>query len=296
MKPATCNLKLVTQKHQQSPMEKRAYYYLVSGLPTLIFEQAKPPFSMLAFREELQYHLHPADYRQVLYLFLPADNRNLLHILQKDTGHWDEQGQYTEEQLEAFVREPETAPAYMRRFIEAYQQEAPLAAGMSWENQLTQLYYDSVLEQTAEGFLFDWFSFERDIHNLKAAFTARRYQLSQQGQLIGDYRLTEAARNSNARDFGLSGEYPFINRLLMLEEEPELLEREEETDILRWNYIDELNTFNYFTIEVLLGYLLKLSILERWSILGPEEGLEAFRGLVRRLEQSFEFPKAFSVS
>ncbi len=276
-------------------IEPRAYYYLVSGLPSLIFEQAKPPFSSLAFREELQYHLHPDDYQLVHFLFLPADNRNLLRILQKDSEHWDGQGQFTLEQMEAAVREPEGLPAYMLRFIEAFQQEAPIAAGMSWENQLTQLYFDYVLAET-QGFLHDWFAFERNLHNLKAAFTARRHHLPLQGQLIGDYTLTEAARNSNARDFGLSGEYPFINRLLMLEDEPDLLEREEETDILRWNYIDELNTFNYFTIEVLLGYLLKLSILERWSPLAPAEGRLAFRSLVGKLEQSFEFPKEFNVS
>ena len=276
-------------------MEKRAYYYLVSGLPDLIFEQAKPPFSMMAFREELQYPLHPLDFQLVQYIFLPADNHNLLKVLQKDTAQWAEKGQFSLEQMEAAVREPEGLPDYMLQFIEAFQQEAPIVAGMSWENQLTQLYFDYVLEAT-QGFLRDWFTFERDLHNLKAAFTARRHHIALQGQLIGDYGLSEAARNSNARDYGLSGEYPFINRLLALEEEPDLLEREEETDILRWNYIDELNTFNYFTIEVLLGYLLKLSILERWSPLSPAEGREAFQSLVHTLEQSFEFPKEFSVS
>ncbi len=276
-------------------MEKRAYYYLVSGLPTLLFEQVKPPFSSLAFREELEYHLHPTDFAQLRYLFLPADNRNLLGLLRKDDFQWDEQGLFQREQIEAALRELEGLPPYMLEFIQAFQQDATLLPGMSWENQLTKLYFDYVLQQS-KGFLQEWFSFERDLHNLKAALSARRHHLSTEGQLIGEYRLSEAARSSNARDFGLSGEYPFIQRLLVLEEDPDLLEREEEVDILRWNYIDELNTFNYFTIEVLLGYMLKLSILERWAALSADGGQQAFSRLVQQLEQSFEFPKEFSVS
>jgi hypothetical protein len=276
-------------------MRENAYYYLIAGLPDLIFEQGKPPFSTAAFLAELEEELVTEDFALVQALFLPADNRNLLGLLEKRDFQWDEHGSYSQAELEAGMRELDGLPAYMLELVEAFQKNAPLQPNMSWENQLTWLYYEAALEQPND-FLREWNDFERDLHNLRAALSARRHRLSLEGQLIGDYRLTSAARASNAQDFGLSQEYPFIQRLLVLEDEPDLREREEEIDILRWNYIDELNTFNYFTIEVLLGYLIKLAILERWATLSPEAGQEAFQRLVRQLEQSFEFPKEFSAS
>lgn len=274
-------------------LEKRAYYYLVAGLPELVLEQAKPPFPAEVFREDIRANLHPDDFRQIDLLFLPIDNRNLLALLAKKSEDWDERGVFPLEFMEADLREPEHLPAYMREFITAYQQDTPLVAGMSWENQLTQRYYDHLLSHS-EGFLHDWVSFERDLRNILAALSARRFGYSLEGQLIGDYPLVDHLRSSHARDFGMAGEYPIIERLLQLEDEDNALEREMGIDRLRWQYIDELNTFNYFTVEVLLGYLLKLQIIARWSPLDNIQGRESFERLVHELEHSFEFPNEFA--
>jgi hypothetical protein len=275
-------------------MEKRQYYYLVAGLPDLVLDQAKLPFSTATFKEELHRHLHPEDYRLVRYLFLPADNRNLLRTLRKEEGEWDESGRYSPDELAAALREPELLPSYMQQFIPAFQQEMPVINGMSWENQLTSLYYDYVLSDT-EGFLHEWFTFERDLRNLLAALSARRNKLSLEGQLIGDYQLTAAIRSSHARDFGVSGEYPYIERLIQWEDN-HWLEREMALDAIRWNYIDELNTFHYFSVEILLGYLIKLFLLERWTPLDRAKGEEDFKRLVGDLEQSFDFPNEFAIA
>ena len=42
---------------------------------------------------------------------------------------------------------------------------------------------------------------------------------------------------------------------------------------------DEINTFNYFAVDVLLGYLIKLIIVERWIALEPHRGREIFQQL-----------------
>jgi hypothetical protein len=47
---------------------------------------------------------------------------------------------------------------------------------------------------------------------------------------------------------------------------------------LTWDEIDRLNLFNYFSIEVVLGYTLKLLIIERWRvILKPDIQLDVSR-------------------
>jgi len=46
---------------------------------------------------------------------------------------------------------------------------------------------------------------------------------------------------------------------------PSLLEAESMLDQARWNYLEELSLGHYFDLELLLVYLQKLLILERWQ-------------------------------
>jgi hypothetical protein len=102
-------------------------------------------------------------------------------------------------------------------------------------------------------------------------------------------------RRSNSRDLGLTSEWPWIERVVQIVEIPDLLAREKAIDQLRWNFLDELNTFNYFSLEVLLAYYIKLGIIERWLKLDKATGEELFRQLLGDLQNSYEFPNEFSV-
>jgi hypothetical protein len=273
-------------------MNQRNYYYLVAGLPDILLEQPKPPFSSLQYREDLRHHLHPDDYRQVELLFLFFDNRNLLHILEKKEGQWDERGNFPIETLDAGIRDGEGLPSYMHRFIQAYQQELPLQPNMSWENQLADLYFEYGI-QHAQGFPHRWITFERDLRNVLAAMSARKQKRSLEGEILGASDISEAIRHYASRDFGLGAEFPIVEKLLQIEEKENLLEKEFDLDKVRWNYIDQLNTFEYFTADILLGYLLKLFMLERWKPLDNADGLALLNNLISHLKTSFEFPKEF---
>lgn len=270
------------------------YYYLVAGLPDLLPEQDKLPFSRLEFREELREHLTPDDFRRLCLLFLPIDNRNLLHLLQKDGVPPHPGGLYTIEQLEEARRDPGLLYPYLHTFLRAYTDDAPLRAGMSWENQLTELYYDSVIAEGGD-FLRAWMLFDRDLRNLLAALNIRRHQLPLEGQLIGHNHVVDAIIHSHAPDFGLSQEYPFVEKLIRLEEEADILQREWEIDHLRWDVIDELNTFHYFSLEVILGFVLRLEMVERWVHLDPDRGAALFRRLVQQLEHNIELSNETSL-
>jgi hypothetical protein len=276
-------------------MNERNYYYLVAGLPDILLEQAKPPFSSIEFREELRYHLHPEDFSLVGFLLLQADNDNLLRALRKDHEHWDQRGSFSADDMESAIRDEEGLPSYMLRFIQAYLQDLPVLPGMSWENQLSHLYYEYALDNTT-GFLNDWFAFDRDLRNVLAALSARKHHLGLEGNILGLHDNAESIRKHNTRDFGLSGELSFLEKLLQIEEEDNLLDKEFALDKLRWQFIDEQNTFHYFTVDVLLGYMLKLYMLERWHPLGDGDGITVFTGLVNQLKNSFEFPKEFVLS
>lgn len=272
-------------------MEKRNYYCLVSGLPDIVLEQSKAPFSLYELLEELRLTLHPRDFDLVELIFLPHDNRNLLHLSLKTDASWDILGKFSREEMEEKLKETGQLPPYMDRFYQAVRQESPIWPGMSWENQLTRLYYDHVLSHT-EGFLHDWFKFEKDLNNILAAWNAREFNLPVEGQLIGENDIIRALGKSHARDFGLSKDLVFVDKLLQALEREDLLERERAVDRIKWHRIDQLNTFHYFTVDTVLGYLLQFLLLDRWLGLDSGRGAQAIQDQIAALEDSFEFSKS----
>lgn len=274
-------------------MNNRSYYYLVAGLPDLTLEQSKLPFAPPEFIELLREMLHPDDFQSVEWLMYPIDHHNLLNLLQKKTSGWKPGGRFYREELEEKIAEQGQVQPYMERFYQAWRNESPIWSQMSWENQLARLYYEAGIKN-AYGFLHDWLIFDQHLRNILAAWNIRTYQLPGEGQIVGQNEVTEAIEKSHARDFGLSGEWPLLDKLFHALEQEDLLEREKAIDRIRWSYIDELNTFHYFDIDVILGYLLKLVILDRWTGLDAEKGKTAIDNLLRDLEIAFEFPAKFS--
>jgi hypothetical protein len=275
-------------------MFERNYYYLVSGLPDIILDQKKITISPDEFRDELQHHLHPDDYRLAGLLFLPADNRNLMELLRKSGKPFDDSGNYSREELEQEIKEPYLTPAYMQRFITAYKSGTPLFDGLSWEDQLTWLYHDYARDCNNE-FLAGWFEFDLNLRNIVAAINMRKHKLRGENYFIGDNTIVRAVKKSSLRDFGLGNDFDPIEKIINIQEIDNLLERERAMDNLRWNYLNEENTFNYFTVEVILAYIIKLKIVQRWLEMDVETGKQMFRKLIEDLETSYEFPREFMI-
>ena len=272
----------------QGLLENRNYYCLISGLPDIVLEQSKAPFTLSELIDELHQSLHPEDFHLVELILLPYENSNLRDLAGRTDAPWHPWGKHSREELEEKLREPGLLPAYQYRFYQAFKGETPLWQGMSWENQLTRLYYDFVMEETS-GFLRAWFSFERSLKNLLVAWNCRAFHLPPEGQLIGDDEVTQALLKSHARDFGLSKDLELVDKVLHALERDDLLEREKAIDRIKWNYLDALNTFNYFSIEVVLGYLLQFLMLDRWLRLDPEKGERIIADRIAELERSYEF-------
>lgn len=276
-------------------MFKRNYYCLIAGLPDILIDQKKIPFSVIELKQELQYQLHPKDYQLVEYLFLPYDNINFLNILQKKEAEFNPLGNYSESFFMDEIKEPENLPGYMKKFLEAYRDENPIHPNLSLENQLTWLYFDFMLEQKNE-FLRDIFTIIRDINNIFAIYNARKFGLNIENQMIGNYELTEAAKKTTSKDFGLASEITPIDEIIGIYENNDILEQEMSIDLLKWRHMNNLNTFNYFTIEFILAYVLEFIIVERWANLDTDQSKKTFRKILTDLENSFQFSKDFNIN
>jgi hypothetical protein len=198
-------------------------------------------------------------------------------------------------ELEQGIREPLFQEEYLNQFIQAFAAETPIHTGMSWEDQLTSLYYHYMTRQSGNIFLSNYYEFDQNIRNIITALNIRKYKLKEKNRFIGDNIVSEALTQSTLKDFGLTGEFPLIESLLHIFEEDDLIKRERAIDQIRWDYLDELNTFNYFTVEVILAQVIKLRMILRWIRLDEPTGRELFRKFIDNLNNSYTFDKEFDI-
>lgn len=276
----------------------KAYYALVAGLPDLILDETRLSLTRLAFRNDLRDQLTAGHYKQIETLFYPYDNENLLNLLNESGAEFNPLGNFSIEELEEEIRVPGTLPGYMGRFIEEFKAGSRLPDGITPANRLTAFMYDSLLdpeEGIRDGFVRQWLSFDRDLRNVLAALACRSLERSPEEELVGSGFVVDSISRGNSGDFGLGRELPWIERVLQLYSGRDLLDREKGLDELRWEFSDEATTFEYFTINKVAAFVVKLGIAERWLALDEETGREMFGRIMRDLETGFEFPAEFSV-
>jgi hypothetical protein len=275
-------------------MFKRNYYYLVAGLPDLLPDEGKLRDGFADLRADIMSNLHPDDEKILKILFLKFDNKNLLNLLTKNNKPFDPQGNFSLDFLETEIKEPEKILPYLRNFIINFKSENPSYPESGWENELENYFYGYLLS-VKNRFLREWFALELNIGNIITALNCRQHNLPCEHELIGNNFVVSAILRSNARDFGLTQDYPEIEFLLNTWENNNMLEREKTIDLMKWQWIDDQTFFHYFTIEKILGFMLQLSIVERWMSLNSKEGEKMVSELLQKLVKSYELPDDFKL-
>ena len=279
------------------------YYCLIAGLPELNFDDQKLPITVAGFKEEAYGQLSEHDKKIFDLFFYRYDNINLLRYLKNRDAVADELGTMGMEEIAAIVRdfrETETPKnpnirAYFRAFIPAYLEDRPLSEGVLWEDQLAGLYYAYAIG-CSNSFVSRWFEFNLNINNILIALAGRKYRFDTSAAIVGDNEIAVALRSSSSRDFGLTGSVDYFETLQRISEESDMYERERRIDLLKWKWLDENTFFDYFTIERIFAYLLKLDILERWHQMNRETGEKKFREILQTLKNEIAVPDEFKVN
>ena len=82
-----------------------------------------------------------------------------------------------------------------------------------------------------------------------------------------------------------SGELPYIDAVIAaVNDEANLVEKEHKIDLIRWNEAAELATFDYFDVNAILSYLVRINIVARWTLLDAARGREMFARLLAELD------------
>ncbi|MCW3805313.1 DUF2764 family protein [Plebeiibacterium marinum] len=278
------------------------YYCLVAGLPDILLGDKKVLYNSLILREELSNDLEKKDFEKAQALYFPFDHYNLISLLYQQHKEFDPRGVYTSLELEELTDkkniegiDKEKYPGYLIDFVTHVlfaEEKVPIVEA----ELLLFRKYVNYLQSFSNEFLNNYIDFEINIKNVLTALNGRKYEVSVEHELLGKGEIVEALVKSRSRDFGLANELEYVDSLIQIHEEENLMERELKIDRLKWEYLDETTFFHYFTIEKVLAFIYKLLIVERWISLDEEEGRKLFQQLVSELENSYEFPEEYKLS
>ena len=271
---------------------KNNYYCLIAGLPEVFLDDRKLSLSVNGFRELAQGALKKEDVKLMNLFFLPADNKQILRRRNKMDPDTALGTVYPLQQLEDEIAEPKNSlSAYMNQFIADFKREH-LKYETSPENVLSWMYYDYLMH-CGNKFVRMYAEFSMNIKNLVSALTCRKYGKEVAPEIIGNNAFSKALRTSNSKDFGVTMEYPYAEKVISLMNNPSLVERERGLDLLLWDYIEETVVYEYFSMEKVLSFMLELMIVERWSKMNSESGRKVFMEVVDKFRRSFEFAEEF---
>lgn len=275
------------------------YYYLIAGLPDLTLDDSKLSYTVADFKTEFYNQLSTSDQKIIDLFYLKFDNNNVLKLLRDAEAITDPRGNFSSEELSeliATIKEKgkvhdKRFPTYLSTFIYNYL-NPETEEFILWENSLSALYFNYAMS-CKNKFVASWFEFNLVVNNLLSAFIARKYKWDVAPNVIGDTPVCEALRTSTARDFGLASEIEYFDDLLKISDVNNLVEREKKLDILKWDWMEEAIFFDYFTIERVFVFLLKLEMIERWISLDKETGNKLFRSMIDSLKNEVQIPPEF---
>lgn len=255
------------------------YYYIVSSLVEYSPESSHKGFDAAALRDEIAGQVVDRDREYIKLLYTFYDIENLISRYNGKTT-FNPLGNLTPADLAEAEKGDDTGdgntlPGFLQSVVDTYREGAEadddVDAAKSYEKNLWEAYY-ARCESSECRFLRFYMRFDRTLRNISAAFVARRTGLPIAPYLVGSDDTTAALSHSSASDFGLRSEISYVENVISLLEEENILEKEREFDEIRWTEIETITVYDYFTIDKLLAYLAKANIIQRWVALDRETG------------------------
>ncbi|MBO5655438.1 MAG: DUF2764 family protein [Rikenellaceae bacterium] len=268
-------------------MFSNQYYTLVAGLREWALDADTKGFDARAIIDAVAEELSAGDAKAVKLLYTYYDIENLL-TLRRGGSRVVGLGNLSAEQLAEEMEHPEQLPQFAQKLILAYARPEDtewddVDKSIAFEKAMFEAYYNECAHSSS-GFLREWAAFDKALRNVSAAVTARRLDMPVAEVLVGDDEIVQGLTKSSAADFGLKGELPWIDTLLSaLGEDVDMLDKEHRIDLIRWEMSEELTAFDYFNIDAVLAYLVRINLVDRWSRLDGARGKEMYQRLVSAL-------------
>ena len=280
-------------------MFRKDYYCLIAGLREYSLDAEKKGFDAPAIIAEIKEELSARDRRTVELFYTYYDIENIVS-LRAGREHFSALGNLSREELQEELVSPSRLPLFLGRVITAFNAADKEGEGTdvseevdmekSLERNLFAAYYAACARSSSK-FMRRWAEFDRTLRNIAAAFAARRRGIPVAEVIVGTGDIESALARSSAADFGIKGEVAYVDRVMLaVADDSNLVEKENRMDAIRWEMADELTLTNYFDLDFILGYLVKVNIIHRWAAIDPQRAREMLGRLVEGLTASGTLP------
>ena len=267
------------------------YYYLVAGLKEWSLDSDTKGFDVAEIRGEILDQISNKDASAVRLLYAYYDCENIIAV-RASQQRFNPLGNLSREQVDALFAERcyDLLPKHMGEIVRLYAEaddedrDEEVVLDEKFERALFEAYYRDLAESKCN-FLVGWGAFDRNLRNISAALAAREAGRVVADVTVGGGEIVEQLRRSSATDFGLRGELPYIDAVIAaVADETNIVEKERKIDAIRWAEAEDIAVFDFFNINYLLSYLVKVNIVARWMLLSPEAGREMLARLIKELD------------
>lgn len=256
---------------------KTNYYFLASALPELQIGYP-PDISFKTLDEVLKVNLTKEDY------LLTASLRRYFDI-QNIRAFWlgeelDPRGFYNEVDLEESLVTRLGLPEYVYTFMEKYDNTE---SRLKHFPALVTAYFKEESE-SAEGFLNEYLTFERELRIVLTGFRAKKLGRDLFTELQYEDPYDEIVVQVLAQKDSKTYEPParFADTKALFEQHyDEPLDLYQALSEYRFQKIEKMYGIDLFSIGRILAYLAQLIIVERWLELDKKKGLEVIDTIVK---------------
>lgn len=132
-------------------------------------------------------------------------------------------------------------------------------------------YFYHTAKGSTSPFIREYFTFDRLLRQAQGLVAAKKLRLDNQPAETDPETITDEIKQ--ALDI------------------PNLLEREQKIDALRWNRANEITAFNHLDIEYVLAFVVKAALVDRWMKMDKLTGAAFFEQLINEVRGTFDIEK-----
>ena len=269
-------------------MFSSSYYALVAGLREYSLDAETKGFDIEEILAEVKEALSSSDMKVVELLYAYYDCENLISR-HNGSSTFNPLGRLSSEEVSEELKAPSRLVAPLAKVVRAYaspesEEAEDFDLTQPFAKALMNAYY-SCCEASKSRLLREWSKCDRTIRNIVAATLARKQGVTIEAVVVGEDSVTESLLRSSAADFGLRAELPYVEAIVSaVADERNFIEKERKIDNIRWAELSELATFDYFDLNAVIAYLVKVNMVARWAALDAKVGREMFDRLVAELD------------
>lgn len=269
------------------------YYYLVSSLYDIVLDAEKVGNTLEEVWELCREEMTEEDFEGLRQLFLWNDIANAVNY-GKENFVYRYPAYYTQEEFEENMKDSDSFLPFLAEYWFYYQNERRLYPQLLPEEELTILLYEH-LDEFKDSFVREYYEWEAHLRNIKAGIVARRTHRSMESAMLPVGEFSDLMRRSSSPDFGVGGEFDFVEKASQLYESGRFLELELFLDEVRWKWLEARVLLEPFSAHEVYSYILRLAMVTRWLSLTSDEGRKKLDQLMKSIESKISFSHEFDI-